>query len=106
MGEAGVPRENLIHYIAPSNLCFVAMTGKVHPEWSMGLQQTPQLFWRDPAVVRTLALCLISDEGPPVPECGVTSLCLVPSPARQWHPHPGETGYEEVGNRPHLPGLH
>lgn len=85
---------------------FIAPTGEVHPHWPLGLQQTPQLPWRDPAVVGTLAVGLLGDEGPPVPECVVPSLCLVPSPPRQWHPHPGETGHEEVGVRPLLPGLH
>lgn len=57
-------------------------------------------------MVGTLAVGLVGDEGPPVPECGVPSLCLVPPPLRQWHPHPGEAGHEEVGVRPLVPGLH
>lgn len=57
-------------------------------------------------MVGTLAVGLVGDERPPVPECGVPSLCLGPPPLRQWHPHPGEAGHEEVGVRPLLPGLH
>lgn len=71
--------------------------GEIHPEWTMGLQQTPKLFWGDPAVVGALALSLVSDGGAPVPECGVASLPLVPATFRQRHPHPGEAGPEEVG---------
>lgn len=63
----------------------------------MGLQQTSKLFWRDPAVVGSLALSLVSDGGFPVPECGVAALRLVPATSRQRHPHPGEAGHEEVG---------
>ncbi len=63
----------------------------------MGLQQTSELFWRDPAVVGPLALSLISDAGSTVPERGVSSLRLVPATLCQRHPHPGEAGHEEVG---------
>lgn len=79
-----------------SNFPFVP-PGEVHPERTVGLQQTPELFRRDPAVVRSLALCLISDAGSPVPECGVASFRLVLAALRQRHPHPGEAGHEEVG---------
>lgn len=57
-------------------------------------------------MVGTVAVGLVGDEGPPVPERGVSSLCLVPPPLRQRHPHPGEAGHEEVGLGPLLPGLH
>lgn len=57
-------------------------------------------------MVRTVALSLISDAGTTVPECGVTSLRVVPATLCQWYPHPGETGHEEVGIGPRLPGLH
>lgn len=71
--------------------------GEVHPEWTVGLQQTSQLFRRDPAVVGPLALSLVCDAGSTVPERGVASLRLVPATLRQRHPHPGEAGLEEVG---------
>lgn len=63
----------------------------------MGLQQTSELLWRDPAVVRSVALSLVRDEGLTVSERGVASLCLVPAAIRQRHPHPGDAGDEEVG---------
>lgn len=75
----------------------LAPVGQVHPKRTVGLQQTPELLWRDPAVVGSLALCFISNEGPSVSEHGVAALCLVLASLRQWHPHPGEAGHEEVG---------
>ena len=57
-------------------------------------------------MVGPVALRLVRDEGPPAPERGVAPLRLVPTPLRQWHPHPGEAGREEVGQRGRLPGLH
>lgn len=71
--------------------------GEVHPEWTVGLQQTSKLFWRDCAVVGSLALGLVGDAGSSVLERGVASLRLVPAALRQRHPHPGEAGREEVG---------
>lgn len=71
----------------------------------MGLQQTPQLLWGDPAVVGSLALGLIRHAGASVPECGVSAVRVVFTALRQWHPHPGETGDEEMGIPGSLPGL-
>ncbi len=67
--------------------------GEVHPEWTMGLQQTPKLFRGDLAVVGSLALSLISDAGSPVPERGVASFRVVPATLCQRHPHSGEAGH-------------
>ena len=71
--------------------------GKIHPEWTVGLQQTPELFGRDHAVVRSVALSLLGHAGSPVPERGVTSFRLVLATLRERHPHPGEAGHEEMG---------
>ena len=71
--------------------------GEVHPERAVGLQQTPQLLWRDPAVVGSVALGLVSAAGASAPEPGVAPLRLVPAPSRQRGPHPGEAGPQEVG---------
>lgn len=79
--------------------------GGVHPERTLGLQQTPQLPWRDPAVVGPLARCLLGDGRPPVPERGVPSLCLVPASTRQRNPDLGEAGAGEVGLSSGLPEL-
>lgn len=57
-------------------------------------------------MVGAVALRLVGDEGPPVPERGVADLRLVLASLRQRHPHPGEAGHEEVGHRARLPGLH
>lgn len=71
----------------------------------MGVQQASKLFWGDPAVVRAVALGLVSDGGPSVSERGVASLPLVPIALRQRNPHPGEAGRQEVGLGPGLPRL-
>jgi hypothetical protein len=87
------------------NSAFPFSPGKVHPERAVGLQQAPQLPRGDTPVVWTLPLRLISDEGSPVCQCAISSVCLVPAALRQWHSHPGEAGHEEVGLRPCLPKL-
>lgn len=92
--------------LSDCNVRFCVPAGEVYPERTVGLQQTPQLFWRDPAVVGSLALGLVGDAGATVPERGVPSVRLVPAPLRQRRAHPGEAGHEEVGIGPRLPGLH
>lgn len=56
-------------------------------------------------MVWTLPLRLVSDEGSPVCQCAISSVCVVPAASCQWHSHPGEAGHEEVGLRPCLPKL-
>lgn len=78
---------------------------QVHSVRTVGLQQTPKLLWRDPAVVWPLALCLIGDAGTTVLQCDLSHVRLVPAKLRQRSAPPGETRPEEVGLGPGLSEL-
>ena len=73
----------------------------------MGVQPAPKLLWGDPAVGGSVAIGLLSDEGSSsAAQRRLAALRLVPAAPRQRDPHLGETGAEEVGRGPSVPGLH
>ena len=48
-------------------------------------------------MVGSLALCLLSDDRPPVPERRIPYLCVVPASIRERNTDLREAGSEEVG---------
>ena len=78
-------------------LIFISLTGKVHNDWTVERLSPPELFWRDPALVRHLLVLLLSLQRNSILLCAQSSLHLLPADQSLRCSLAGEVWNEEMG---------